>query len=97
MNSGYRLVRLVDSHFRWDVKVRESPLRPEVLNHQLFILKIGLTEHQPDFFVYLCTVNECINKENGKKNEKSLRFRKKMMGLKCLIYRHASKMGHEYE
>jgi len=23
------------------------------------------------FFYYLCTVNECINKENGKKNEKS--------------------------
>ena len=26
------------------------------------------------FFVYLCIVNECINKENGMKNEKSHRF-----------------------
>lgn len=25
-----------------------------------------------------------------RKNEKNWRFRKKMMGLKCLIYRHAS-------
>ena len=31
------------------------------------------------------------------KMKKSWLFRKKMMGLKCLIYRHASKMGHEYE
>ena len=33
----------------------------------------------------------------SEKNEKSWRFRKKTMGLKCLIYRRASKTGCKYE
>lgn len=32
--------------------------------------KIGLINHQPDFFVYLCTVNECITKKMARKMKK---------------------------